>query len=82
MMIILYHVLCYSSLLYVGAYSVFILPSAIRDGGYCGRAAKKHCHIEMATLSHYISYILDGHEKLYDEMTNRLNPDELSNVFL
>lgn len=37
--------------------------------------------IDKKTLSLHINYILDRHEKMYDEMASRLSPEELLGVF-
>ena len=42
---------------------------------------KNNVDIDMAILLHQINYVLDGHEKLYGEMAERLGPSELSSVF-
>ena len=42
---------------------------------------KNNVDIDILILSHQINYVLDRHEKLYDEIASRLSPDELLNVF-
>ena len=42
---------------------------------------KNNADIDKKTLSHHINYVLDRHGKLYDEMAERLDSDELLNVF-
>ena len=38
-------------------------------------------HINITILSHYIKYILDNHEDLYNSAVARLNSQEIQNVF-
>ena len=42
---------------------------------------KNNVDIDMAILLQQINYVLDRHEKLYDEMAERLGPGKLSSVF-
>ena len=42
---------------------------------------KNNVNIDITILSQHINYVLDVHEDLYNEMANRLNSDELLNVF-
>lgn len=43
---------------------------------------KNDVDIDMRTLSHHINYLLREHEAMYNGMVVRINPDELSNVFV
>ena len=42
---------------------------------------KNDVNVDIQTLSQRINYVLAHHEKLYDEMAERLGPDGLLNVF-
>ena len=42
---------------------------------------KNNINIDIAVLSQHIHYVLDAHKDMYSEMANRLNSDELLNVF-
>ena len=42
---------------------------------------KNNVNIGIAVLSQHIHYVLEAHKDMYSEMANRLNSDELLNVF-
>ena len=42
---------------------------------------KNNVDVDVQILSQHIHYVLGVHEDLYNEMANRLNSDELLNVF-
>ena len=42
---------------------------------------KNNVNIDVTILSQHINYMLGVHEDMYNEMANRLNSDELLNVF-
>ena len=42
---------------------------------------KNNVNIDITILSQHIHYVRDIHEDMYNEMANRLNSDELLNVF-
>ena len=42
---------------------------------------KNNVNIDITILSQHIHYVLGVHEDMYTEMANRLNSDELLNVF-
>ena len=43
---------------------------------------RNNIDIDIRTLSHYIKGILERHEALYGDIAARLNPEDLSNVFM
>ena len=54
---------------------------SIRDGGCVDELRKNNVNIDITTLSQHIHYVLDVHKDMYNEMANRLNSNELLNVF-
>ena len=42
---------------------------------------KNNVNIDVTILSQHVNYMLGIHEDMYNEMANRLNSDELLNVF-
>ena len=42
---------------------------------------KNNVNIDITTLSQHINYLLGIHKDLYNQMANRLNSDEILNVF-
>ena len=42
---------------------------------------KNNVNIDITTLSQHIHYVLDVHKDMYNEMADRLNSEELLNVF-
>ena len=46
-----------------------------------GELRKNNVDVDIQTLSQRINYVLAHHGKLYDEMAERYDPEELLNVF-
>ena len=42
---------------------------------------KNNINIDIAVLSQHIHYVLDAHKDMYSELADRLNSNELLNVF-